>query len=709
MRAGDFRPDLGDEVEVRGSVSTWGSGGPVMSDGDADSVYTATIALDEGSSYQYKFHKTPRGGYEWEDAIGNRTFTLGANDTTLAAELFNNWNEFRYVTFQVDMTVQTAEGKFLPDSDYVYIPGKFNNWSTDADQMADPEPDGIYTLTMPVVFATGDVQEYKYFKSLRAGSDWESVANRSFPGPTADTILAVVFFNDDAVVDQANFVVDPTSLAFGEVAIGDSAIQTLKVYNPGGQLTLNFTVGSDHPDFTVDPALGAVAADDSLTVSVKFKPSAPGPKLANITFTHNAPGSPDVVQATGSGPGFLMLTMTPIEVFAENPLKPGKYSKAVKRAKPGKPIDPVKNVPNWANVLSEVVAQGGFAPATSESDSAGGMVVGVSHMYLKDPIKNKWAVIKDSAKVRCWMRMSKWDFKKSIGKNHADFQKTLYDKVLLFHDGEPSGLDFTTDGKMKPLLKQQKKFTPKKHDNALLAELVALKVNIAASQLGTLPVGFGDLVYDNDGNTYDEQSILAISATADQMMTYWQAYDSADYAELYGVVYDINRALDGPLDTLQFNAYDLAEDPLPLLVKGQVDVYTVPFLKVPTPFIATTTPRLNNEVDAPEDFEDEEWEDGEGVPVAAKLYQNYPNPFNPSTTIAFQLLEESAVSIRIFNVLGQQVATLLDGEALEEGFQTLEFNAANLSSGIYFYQIDVQGLGDEGLKILETRKMLLVK
>ena len=58
--------------------------------------------------------------------------------------------------------------------------------------------------------------------------------------------------------------------------------------------------------------------------------------------------------------------------------------------------------------------------------------------------------------------------------------------------------DFTTDGKNKPLLKQMTKLQPKKQSNPLYANLVALKVNIAASALGKIPVGYGDLIFDRD-------------------------------------------------------------------------------------------------------------------------------------------------------------------------------------------------------------------
>jgi phosphatidylserine/phosphatidylglycerophosphate/cardiolipin synthase-like enzyme len=74
------------------------------------------------------------------------------------------------------------------------------------------------------------------------------------------------------------------------------------------------------------------------------------------------------------------------------------------------------------------------------------------------------------------------------------------------------------------------------------------------------------------------------------------------------------------------------------------------------------------------------------MPLSFDLKQNYPNPFNPSTTITFSIPKESNVTIKIFNTLGQEVKTLLNRNE-NPGTYYLNFNAQNLSSGIYFYSL----------------------
>jgi hypothetical protein len=340
------------------------------------------------------------------------------------------------------------------------------------------------------------------------------------------------------------------------------------------------------------------------------------------------------------------------------------------------------------------------------------MVIGVSYMQRLnplDPLKPKWKPIKDSASFHVWARLTKWDFKKSIGKGFNVLQKTLEDKTGK-HTGVARGLDSTGNGlpgdpKRKQLKKQFTKVVPKKHSNKLYAELVALKLNIAASQLGKTPVGFGELVYDVDGSPFDEMSILEISEGADSSMTYWQWYDTAYYNPLYNALYQTNRAFVGKLDTVSFEAGEKLE------LKGQVDLSAVPFLKqgpIPARRIVPTTAATESEEDF--DFEDEEWEefeDNASTPLA-KLYQNFPNPFNPATRLGFRLREESVVTVGIYNVLGEEVARLLEGESLDEGFQSVEFTTRDAPSGVYFYQIRARG-GETGDLTILTGKMLLLK
>ena len=98
--------------------------------------------------------------------------------------------------------------------------------------------------------------------------------------------------------------------------------------------------------------------------------------------------------------------------------------------------------------------------------------------------------------------------------------------------------------------------------------------------------------------------------------------------------------------------------------------------------------------------------DEEALPTEFTIKQNYPNPFNPSTTIKFGLPEQAEVTISIYNLLGQEVARLAD-DNFPAGWHTINFDASNLTSGIYLYAIHATGAN--GKKFVETRKMVLLK
>jgi hypothetical protein len=89
------------------------------------------------------------------------------------------------------------------------------------------------------------------------------------------------------------------------------------------------------------------------------------------------------------------------------------------------------------------------------------------------------------------------------------------------------------------------------------------------------------------------------------------------------------------------------------------------------------------------------------MPQAVAMSQNYPNPFNPTTTIKFEIPEPGFVSLKVFDVLGNEV-TILVSENSNAGIQSVEFDATGLTSGIYYYQL----LSDE---FIETKKMIFLK
>ncbi len=105
------------------------------------------------------------------------------------------------------------------------------------------------------------------------------------------------------------------------------------------------------------------------------------------------------------------------------------------------------------------------------------------------------------------------------------------------------------------------------------------------------------------------------------------------------------------------------------------------------------------------DFSDAVEVDVTGITEFA-LIQNYPNPFNPSTMISFNLITDSRVSLKIFNLLGQEISTLIN-QNLTAGLHEVNFDGVGLNSGVYFYQLEATGI--DGQTFTSVKKMLLTK
>ena len=94
-----------------------------------------------------------------------------------------------------------------------------------------------------------------------------------------------------------------------------------------------------------------------------------------------------------------------------------------------------------------------------------------------------------------------------------------------------------------------------------------------------------------------------------------------------------------------------------------------------------------------------------GIPKQFELSQNYPNPFNPSTKINYDLPVDSKVSLKVYDMTGREVASLVNTTQIA-GYYVVEFNVSNMASGIYFYTLTAEG---NGKNFIATKKMLLLK
>jgi len=94
------------------------------------------------------------------------------------------------------------------------------------------------------------------------------------------------------------------------------------------------------------------------------------------------------------------------------------------------------------------------------------------------------------------------------------------------------------------------------------------------------------------------------------------------------------------------------------------------------------------------------------TPTTFTLSQNYPNPFNPTTEIKYQTSDAGWVTLKIYDVLGREIRTLVDGQQ-SAGFHTAIFDGSNLPSGVYFYRIVARE--SDGRSVSASKKLVLIK
>ena len=95
------------------------------------------------------------------------------------------------------------------------------------------------------------------------------------------------------------------------------------------------------------------------------------------------------------------------------------------------------------------------------------------------------------------------------------------------------------------------------------------------------------------------------------------------------------------------------------------------------------------------------------VPLTFGLYQNYPNPFNPVTSVRFDLPEAASVTMKVFNVFGQEVLASMNNQQMQEGQHAIQIDGGNLASGTYFYRVTANG--NTGQVYQSVKRMILLK
>jgi hypothetical protein len=573
--------------------------------------------------------------------------------------------------------------------------------------------------TGPVSIPGGGNQVFAVtFAPTALGADSGSVVFTHNGGGSPDSVSLVG-------VGMSQFTAEPGSLEFGTIFMippGTPVSQDIRVANNATSSVLNITgVTVADPIYSVFPTIATIPAGGSQVFTVTVAPATPIGGFHRSVLNFAYAGGPGEVPVSCfvtwfDGSRYVSITPDSLVRWIGN-----YYERPVASWTARRPT-----VPNWVNLLQQIVVRGGFAPNTTESDVKGGMVVGRSFMVPRSSGYLPARILRDTS----WVRLSRWLQRNppalSLGYGYQQIQNSLLNVVrgaVSEHDMFVRGIDSTKnpgDLRRVALKGEQSGIYPRMMKNKLFAELVALKVNIVSSQMGYTNDGFfggtgplfGQLVLNLPGSPFGNMSIESICAAIDTALTFPGWVGRQSYLdEAYAVLYMINRAFPTDIAT-QYNAMQWQFNKT-LTIAGSVSLLQTPFLQNPIMQLAPDIITPSNDLFDSGMLEEEASHDFGNVegPVAAsvKISPNYPNPFNPSTTLNFTLFTDANVTLRVYNVLGQEVVTLLQDELMSAGPQVLTFDASGLSSGVYYYSITGQDLETGELLHTSMGKMLLVK
>ncbi len=237
------------------------------------------------------------------------------------------------------------------------------------------------------------------------------------------------------------------------------------------------------------------------------------------------------------------------------------------------------------------------------------------------------------------------------------------------------------EGKKAKVFLKLQKLTRKVYNNPLAEQFTIFKINVGASLYGITPTGFIDLIYEKDGSIFDGMSLGNMAIKIDTIMTKWKYNGSSfDYEAVKNSLVEINSAFYSTLNDTDIISIS------PLQIDGNKMLFESSFLQRGNSLRNTLW--LNSYQG--------------NLPTEFLLSQNYPNPFNPNTTISFSLVDMEFVSLKIYDILGREIKTLINNEEMESGFYEIDFDATNLNSGIYFYKLTTNNFS-------EMKKMILIK
>ena len=230
--------------------------------------------------------------------------------------------------------------------------------------------------------------------------------------------------------------------------------------------------------------------------------------------------------------------------------------------------------------------------------------------------------------------------------------------------------------------------------NPLLQAFGVFKLNLLSSQEEITPVGFDSLIFMGEGSPFSEYSLLAMMNVIDTVLTLYKtktlpggisaSVGTTQLEQMRKMLNQINEAFD---TTIALANGDSVVTGKGLKFTGLIPLSDVLFLQKEMHGKNQSVVNFSSDV--------------KGKYIS--LLHNFPNPFNPTTVIGFSLLAVGNVTLKVYDVLGREVQTLLNNESMQAGVHEIQFDGSAMTSGVYFYRLSVEG------KFSATKKFVLMK
>ena len=671
-----------DTVWFRGDPNGWGTpdSSRLVRNSLSDSMYNVTMSL-AASTINYKF-SFKHGATEVWESDPNRNYTIVAGDQTVGPVYFDRDSVYSpgasNVTFKVNMRVQILKTKFTLGTDSLYIRGSFNGWAglTDSMRMVrNSLSDSIYNVTFKL--AAGPVN-YKFWYRQFGTDGWETISNRSYTVVSGDQTVAPVYFNQDSVYSATkvpvNFHVNmAVRIQQGYFKPDSDYVRVEGDFSnwekgpPPGAGTDTLTKGATDSVYS-----GTVLLGEGTTVLYKFRKT-----LRGEGDVETIPNRSYVIP-TGGG-------TTPLVWFNDD---------SVYRA-------PITGTVKYQVNLKAMKTLGWFDSSKDTMQVRGGFE-GWGGTKMSQDLFNTNLYTKSVGFTGLAGDKSDFKFYMKLDSAHAyslwgDDYNTNKDSYAYEHPSEHgdgnNSFVFTTGGSISTTPEFYSGINPLGLLTATDSVDVTLKVNMGPATRYVDPFVLGadtvKLLFQDRLWRASQKKSRALATIPDVLiMTRAGATDSTYTVTFkvkgpthYNIMYNYRYVHAGGTSVDEGGGLGVSNPYRSRFIGGTAGAWPVSFValtdswKKDAPLFCESAPFVTDVAEQA------------GKPLVYQLNQNYPNPFNPSTTITYALPKQSKVTLKVFNLLGQEVATLVNAEQ-PTGTHIVTFDASHLASGVYLYRLE---------------------